>query len=107
MAENIQALPQQNPTPRKSLGMLECYIQGKVSDISNPPNSEFTYYNIHCPAKDSYSQPPLIQVSAPAGNRPFARIGDEVAIKVSIAGYGRRNNGNLYISNTLNFVELA
>jgi hypothetical protein len=101
--ENVQPLA----TPRISIGILEALIQGKVTDVSNPQNSEFTYYNIATPAKDQYSNPNTLQISQPANQRPFARVGDEVKIKVSLGGYGRRNNGNLYISNTLNFVELA
>ena len=99
--ENVQT----PSIPRTNLLLLEAIIQGKVTDISNPQNSEYTYFHIAIPSKDQYTNPQTIQVSQPANQRPFARTGDEVKIKVELGGYGRRNNGNLYITNTLNFAE--
>lgn len=100
-AENVQALN----TPSK-LQMNEGIIEGKVTSIEQPQNSEYTYYNLSLKAKDEYSMPSTVSVSQSAKERPIAREGDLIRLKVSMGGYPRRANGNTYVTNTLSIVEV-
>jgi len=94
------------PIPTKpALGLLEAIVEGKVQAVEQPNESEWTYFTLSLKAADAYSSPATIQISQPANQRPFARQGDEVRCKVTIGGYGRRHNGNRYVTNTLTFVE--
>lgn len=94
-------------SPRSSLGLGESIVAGKISLVRQPKDSEFSFFNINQPAADEYSNPSLIQVRQRASDRPFGKEDDLVRIKVKLAGYGRRNDGTLYVTNTLDFVELA
>lgn len=101
-AAAVQSIQQQT-----KIGMLEAFIEGKVNKVEQPKDSEFTYYNISLKAADEYSRNETIQISQPASERPFAREGDIVKAKVRLGGFGRRYNGNLFITNTLTFVSVA
>ena len=103
MADN-----QQNVTPLKpALNLLEAIIEGKVVTMDQPRESEWMYYNISLKAADEYSRNETVQISQPASQRPFAKADDIIKVKVKLGGYGRRHNGNLFITNTLQFVEVA
>lgn len=90
---------------RPSLSVLEALVEGKVTKVEQPQESEWTYYTLSLKAADEYSRNETIQISQPATQRPFCREGDVIRCKVKIGGYGRRYNGNLYITNTLQYVE--
>lgn len=104
---NDNAAQSSNLAPVKALQTGEAIIEGKIQAVEQPKESEFMYYTIVGKAQDEYTRGSTIQVSQPANQRPFAKEGDIVKIKVLLGGYGRRYNGNLYITNTLNFVEFA
>lgn len=95
-------------TPIKpSIALGQAIIEGKVESIEQPRDSEYLYYRIAGKAADDYSPRPVMQVSSPAHTRPFCKEGDVVRIKVQIAGFARRYQGRVFITNTLQFVELA
>ena len=102
--ENVQPLQQQQ---RASLQLGETIVTGKISVVRQPKDSEFTFYNINQPSTDEYSNPSLIQVRQNASERPFGKEEDVVRIRAKIGGYGRRNDGVLYVTNTLDFIALA
>ena len=99
--------PQTNVSslPSSKIGLLESIVEGRVQRIEQPQESEWTYFTLQLKARDEYTAPSTIQISQPASQRPFCREGDVVRAKVVIGGYGRRYNGNLYVTNTLTFVE--
>lgn len=100
-------MAEQNVTPLPTkMGFMESIVEGKVTEIEQPSESEWTYYTVSLKSKDEYSSPRTIQISQPASQRPFCRTDDVVKVKVEIGGYARRYNGNRYITNTLTFVEL-
>lgn len=85
---------------------LESIIEGKITAVEQPQNSEYTFYEFSLPSRDEYSLPAVIQVSQPQNQRPFGRVNDVLRIRVAIGGYPRTSNGRRYITNTLNFVEV-
>ena len=106
MAEaNVAAIPQQQQAARVSMGPFETLIEGKVDAIDQPNESEWQYFTILAKAADEYSSPQSVQISQLANQRPFARVGDIVRVKVRAGGYVRRHNGNRYVTNTLTLVE--
>lgn len=90
----------------KTVSLGEVLIEGKISKIDQPQNSDYTYYTFSLKSKDEYSLPATVQVSQPATGRPFAREGDLIRIKCIVGGFPRKAGGNTYITNTLNFVEV-
>ncbi|HEY9746562.1 MAG TPA: hypothetical protein V6C99_10135 [Oculatellaceae cyanobacterium] len=95
-------------TPLKpALELGHAIIEGKVESIEQPRDSEFFYYRIAGKAADEYSPRPVMQVSSPAHTRPFCKEGDIVRIKVQLSGFVRRHQGRIFITNTLQFVDLA
>jgi len=92
-------------TPSK-LQMNEGIIEGKITAIEQPQNSEYTYYTMSQKAQDEYSMPSVINVSQSAKERPFGRVGDLLRLKVRMGGFPRKNGGNTYITNTLTLVEV-
>lgn len=91
--------------PNRALASLEAIVEGKVQRIEQPQESEWTYFTIQLKARDEYTAPGSIQISQPASQRPFARVDDVIKAKVALGGYGRRYNGNVYVTNTLTFIE--
>lgn len=90
----------------KTVSLGEVLIEGKVTKVEQPQNSEYTYYTFSLRSKDEYSLPAVVQVSTPASVRHFAREGDLIRIKCTVGGFPRRSGGNTYIVNTLNFIEV-
>lgn len=90
----------------KTVSLGEVLIEGKVTKVEQPQNSDYTYYTFSLKSKDEYSLPAVVQVSTPASVRPFARENDLIRIKCTVGGFPRRSGGNTYIVNTLNFVEV-
>lgn len=90
---------------RPKISVLEAFIEGKVTKVDQPQESEWTYYTISLKAADEYSRNETIQISQPATQRPFCREGDVIKCKVKLGGYGRRHNGSLFITNTLQYME--
>ena len=90
----------------KTVSLGEVLIEGKVTKIETPKDSQYTYYTFSLKSKDEYSLPALVQVSTTGTTRQFAREGDLLRIKCHVGGFPRRANGNIYITNTLNFLEV-
>lgn len=85
---------------------FECAVKGKVESIDEPQNSERRFYTVRIAAADSYSSPQTMQIQQDARDRPFAREGDEIECTTKVGGYTRRSNGNTYVTNTHDFIEL-
>lgn len=85
---------------------LESIVEGKISAVDQPQNSEYSFYEFSLPSRDEYSMPAVIQVSQPNNQRPFGRVGDVLRIRVGLGGYPRTSNGRRFITNTLNFIEV-
>ena len=94
------------PAPQKqSISLGEVFIEGKIANIEQPQNSDYTYYTLNLKSKDEYSLPATVQVSQDAKQRPFGREGDLLRIKCSVSGFPRKSGGRTYITNVLNYVE--
>ena len=91
---------------KKTVSLGEVLIEGKISHIEQPQNSDYTYYTFNLKSKDEYSLPSTVQVSQSAKDRPFAREGDLIRIKCTVSGFPRKAGGRTYITNVLNFVEV-
>lgn len=84
----------------------EAIIQGKVNEISQPDNGDYNYFEIGLKASDEYSMPAVLQVSQLASQRPFAKKGEIVTIRVQVGGYPRKTQGGTRIvTNTLTYLE--
>jgi hypothetical protein len=99
--ENLATLPQ-----KSQIVLNEVFVEGKITAIEQPQNSEYTYYTFSLKAKDEYSMPALVQVSQSAKDRPFARQGDFIRIKCELSGFPRKSGGRTYITNVLTFAEV-
>lgn len=103
MAAELAQVAQIQP----SYEIQEVVIEGKVTAVNAPRESEYMYYTLQTKASDEYSLPAVMQISQLANQRPFAKEADIVKIKAKVSGYPRKVNGNVYITNTLTFVAHA
>lgn len=89
----------------------EAIIQGKVMDVNQPQAGEFNYFEVGMKAEDEYSLPAVVSISQPTAQRPFAKKGDLVTVRVKVGGFPRKGNKEStssmrFITNTLQFIEL-
>jgi hypothetical protein len=95
-----------NTPSRNSIGIFDVVVEGRVQEINQPRDSEYTYYALQLKAENEYSHPRIIQVSQPASERHFAKEDEIVRLKCKVSGYARNAKGMRFITNTLNFVEV-
>lgn len=79
----MSAQPQDIPRP--SIPKNQAVVVGRVRDVRRTENGTFTVVTL--PAPDEYTQPQTVEITS---RGMIGRLNEDVSIKVSLAGYGKR-----------------
>lgn len=99
----MSAVPQEIARP--SITKNQALIVGRVREVRRTDNGVFTVITL--PAPDEYTQPQTVEVASTA---LIGRPNEDISIKVSIGGYGKkfqRKDGTpgLQIANQFRVIE--